>query len=228
MQLLLHRLQRQFSKVRSMLECTPLRPTAAAIKLRLACAVITMEGNYCENSGFWANADSKQSTSATIKQTSESTEAQTAVLLDQNSIEPVRLTFTSPAAAQKHSLDHLTMHYARPIPGPRQHPHDSEREAVVEDLAADATPTASMLEGVQTPDLPEQHTGSIGTRSLHTAPAVLQASPWQIARLQQRKNTDMEAVPTATMPFHANALCLQDSKQSHECRCSERLFKLAL
>ena len=160
-----------------MLECTPQCPTAAAITLRLAFAVITMEDSYCENAGYWANADSKQSTSAALKQTLESTEAQTAVLLDQNSIEPVRLTFSSPAAAQRQSLDQLTMHYAGPIKGPSQHPHSSDREAVVEDLAADATPTASMLEGVQTPDLPEQHTGSVGARSSHTAPAVLLASP---------------------------------------------------
>ena len=135
-----------------------------------------MEDSYCENSGYWANADSKQSTSAANKQTLEGTEAQTAVLLDQNSIEPVRLKFTSPVAAQGRSLDHLTMHYARPIPGPSQHPHESERDAVVEELAADATPTASMLAGVQTPDLPEQQTGSAGARSLHAAPAILEAS----------------------------------------------------
>ena len=159
-----------------MLDCSPLCPTAAAMTLRIACAVITMEDSYCENYGYWANADSKQSTSAALKQTLESTEAQSAVLLDQNSIEPVRLTFSSPAAAQRRSLDQLTMHYAGPIEGPSQHPHDGHREAVAKALAADATPTASMLEGVQTPDLPEQHTGSVGARSLHIAPAVLQAS----------------------------------------------------
>ena len=158
-------------------------PSAAAITLRLACAVITMEDSYCENSGYWANADSKQSTSAAVKLTMESTEAQTEVLLDQNLIEPVRLTFTPPAAAHRHSLDHLTTHYARPIQAPSQHPHDSDTEAMAEALAADATPTASMLEGVQTPDLPEQHTGSLGARSLHTAPAVLQASPCRFALL---------------------------------------------
>lgn len=142
-----------------------------------------MEDSYCENSGYWANSESKRNTSAAIKRPLESIEAQTEVLLDQDSIEPVRLTFTSPAAAQRQSLDQLTMHYAGPIEGPSQHPHDSDREAVAEVLAADATPTASMLEGLQTPDLPEQHTGSMGARSSHTAPTVLQASPCMIARL---------------------------------------------
>ena len=142
-----------------------------------------MEDSYCENSGYWANSESKRNTSAAIKRPLESTEAQTEAVLDQDSIEPVRLTFTSPAATQRQSLDQLTMHYTGPIQGPSQHPHDSDREAAAEASAGAATATASMIEGVQTPDLPEQHTGSMGARSLHTAPAVLQASPCLFAQL---------------------------------------------
>lgn len=197
-----------------MLKCNSHCRSAAATTLHVACAVSTMGDSYSENSGYWANADSKQSTSAANKQTLESTEAQSEVLLDQNSIEPIRLTFSPPAAAQRHSLDQLTMHYAGPIPGPGQHPHDN-REAVVEVSAADATPTASMLEGVQTPDLPEQHTGSVGARSLHTAPAVLQASPWLFPQLhaEYKLYVDVNQGPPPSSPLTPSALSSQSSNQ---------------
>ena len=115
---------------------------------------LRMDDTYSENRSYWANSEPKQQVSKPGSKVLGEAQHEKETGIDQDSFEPLRLTFDSPAANRKVSSD---QHPASITASP-QHSDTSLGEAL-----HDATPTASLVGGVQTPDLPEQlaeHAGS--------------------------------------------------------------------
>ncbi len=91
-----------------------------------------------------------------------------------DSIKPVTLMFDSPTAAQNSSLDRHSIPSQEPSLNAWQDGGTPAKEH-----AADSTPTASLVDGVQTPDPPEALTGQSGIQ----LPPAIQASLWLHSQL---------------------------------------------
>ena len=122
-------------------------------------AVVEMAYIYSENLSYWANSDAKQSSTRGGSKALEIREHEKDTEAGLGRIEPVRLTFDSPAAAQKR----LNEQRSASSQEDRNASQEVDGEAPAEELPPDHTPTASVLDsGVQTPDPPKELTGQPG------------------------------------------------------------------
>ena len=128
---------------------------------------------YSENLSCWANYDAKQAStrggSKALTHRALLDEKDTEAALGR--IEPVRLTFDSPTVAQKTLTDQRSASYQD-----GDAPQAVDREATAETIPADHTPAASVLDGVQTPDPPEELTGQPGVHLQASGPALMLAN----------------------------------------------------
>lgn len=153
---------------------------------------------YSENASYWANSEAKQdSNRGWTKAQDMGVHKQDCESGLGDRIEPVRLTYGSPAAAHNSPAGHRSPPYPEDA---RLGSQSIDGEPPAEELPAESTPTASLLDVVQTPDPPEELTGQ---------PAVhLQAC--QTASLQAEVSEQLSRDwPTATaegMPSIADCL----------------------
>lgn len=108
---------------------------------------LRMDHIYSENRSFWANSEPKQQVSKPESKALGEAQHEKETGSDQDSFEPLRLTFDSPAATLKVSSD---QHPASITASPEH------SDTFLGEALQDATPTASLVGGVHTPDLPEQ------------------------------------------------------------------------
>ena len=125
---------------------------------------------YSENASYWANSEAKRSSHRGVTKALGTKDQKSDTEAGLGRIEPVRLTFDSPSASQKSPavrraalLEKEPCHDLQSIDG----------EAPAEELPTDNTPTASLLDGVQTPDHPEELTGQPGAKLQACRPASL-------------------------------------------------------
>ncbi len=124
---------------------------------------------YSENASYWANSETKRSShrgATKALDIREQEECEPGL----GRIEPVRLTFDSPAASKKSLADH----WSAPLEDNGSQKVDGEA-VPAEEVPADTTPTASLLDGVQTPEHPEELTGQPGMQPQACHPASLPA-----------------------------------------------------
>lgn len=138
-----------------------------------------MRDAYSENQSYWANSEPQQMSSARrgknpLGSTGDEVEA------DVDTIEPIRLAFGSPMVLQEDSSREQAKHE------PSQRTDSAAEEPLAEEFDADATPTASVLDGVETPDqTPEQLSSRDSHLEAHlsqAAPTALQASHSEFCR----------------------------------------------
>ena len=147
-----------------------------------------MDDTYSENRSYWANSEPKQQVSKPGSKVLGEAQHEKETGIDQDSFEPLRLTFDSPAATQKASSG---QHPAF-ITASLQHSDTSLGKAL-----DDATPTASLVGGVQTPDLPEhlaEHAGSQVLRAITIQASFFLDQPTVPGSVTESK------LPTATTP----------------------------
>ena len=129
---------------------------------------------YSENASYWANSEAKRHSDRGWTKAQDIGVHEKDCESGLGRIEPIRLTYGSPAAAH----NSLAGHQSAPFQEDARHcSHDSDGDPPAEELPAESTPTASLLDGVQTPDPPEELTGQPNKGLQASCPASLQAQP---------------------------------------------------